>query len=110
MADIDYNQLLKDMLNAMKQSLTDDWSNAQPYVKAEVNSFINNIKLIGELKLTGKITEEKARLYLEMQKSTMRIVLLTIDGLTIIAVENAINAAINVVKNTVNTAIGWAIL
>ena len=110
MADIDYSQLLKDMLAAMKQSFTNDWNDAQPYAKAELNSFVDNIKLINRLKSDGKITEEKAKLYLEMQKGSMRIVLLTIDGLTILAVENAINAALDVVRNTVNTAIGWTIL
>jgi hypothetical protein len=40
----------------------------------------------------------------------MRIVLLTIEGLGILAVEAAINAAIDVVRSSVNTALGWAIL
>jgi hypothetical protein len=58
----------------------------------------------------GKITEEQAKLYVEIQKSSTRVVLLIIEGLGILANESAINTAIDIVKSTVNTAIGWAIL
>ena len=60
--------------------------------------------------MKGKITEEQARLYIDIQKNSMRIVLLTIEGLGILAVEAAINAAIDVIRSTVNTALGWRIL
>ena len=40
----------------------------------------------------------------------MQTVLLTIEGLGIVAVQNAINAALSVVKDTVNTAIGFTLL
>ncbi|HKZ47063.1 MAG TPA: hypothetical protein VJ202_06760 [Thermodesulfobacteriota bacterium] len=40
----------------------------------------------------------------------MLSVFLTVEGLGIIAVEEAINAAMAVVRSTINTAIGWSIL
>lgn len=98
------------MANAAKGQLLNHWKEAKPYAEKEIQSFAGNIQLIAELKLEGKITEEQARLYLDIQKSSMRIVLLTIEGLGILAVEAAINAAIDVVRTTVNTAIGWTIL
>lgn len=110
MATINYNQLLQDMLSAVKGQLKDHWNEARPYAEKELKSFTENIKLIAKLKLQGKKNEEKARLYIDIQKSSMRIVLLTIEGLGILAVEAAINAAIDVIKSTVNTAIGWSIL
>ena len=66
--------------------------------------------MISQLKLEGKINEEQAKLYIEIQKSSVRIVLLTIEGLGILAVEAAINAALDIVKTTVNKTIGWSIL
>ncbi|MBL7790312.1 MAG: hypothetical protein JNL75_10830 [Chitinophagales bacterium] len=108
--EINYSQLTKDMLEAAKGVLTTQWKEVKPFAEKEMKSFAENIKLIAKLKAEGKITEEQALLYLDIQKSTMRVVLLTIEGLGILAVENAINEAINAIKSTVNKAIGWEIL
>lgn len=110
MAAIDFDALLKSMIGAAKEKLVEHWTDAKPYAEKELKSFTENIKLIAALQLQGKITEEKAKLYLEIQKSSMRIVLLTIEGLGILAVEAAINAAIDVIRSTVNTALGWSVL
>ena len=45
-----------------------------------------------------------------MKRNTAQIVLLTIEGLGIITVEKAINAAMKVVKDTVNEALDFALL
>jgi hypothetical protein len=66
--------------------------------------------MIGEMKLKGEITEEQARLQMNIQRNSMQVVLLTVEGLGKLAVESAINAAIGVIKTAVNTAIGWSIL
>lgn len=108
--DIDYAQLVKNMLEATKGLLNSHWKEVKPFAEKEIKSFVENIKLIAKLKAEGKITEEQALLCLDIQKSTMRVVLLTIEGLGILMVENAINGAINAVRSTVNKAIGWRIL
>lgn len=110
MAELDFGKLVKDMTGAIKGPLIDHWKEAKPYAEKEAKSFAENIKLIAKLKLTGKINEEQAKLYIDIQKNSMRIVLLTIQGLGILAVEAAINAAIDIIKGTVNTALGWSIL
>ena len=110
MADIDFPKMIRDMIEAAKGQLTNHWKEAKPYMENETRAFAENIKLVAKLKLAGSISEEQARLYIEIQKNSMRIVLLTIEGLGILAVEAAINAAIDVVRSTVNTALGWAIL
>ncbi len=110
MASINFDKLIKDMLSATKGKLANHWNEVKPYAEKEVNSFAENIKLIAELKIQGKITEDQAKLYIDIQKSSMRIVLLTIEGLGILAVEAAINAAIDVIRSTVNNALDWTIL
>lgn len=110
MADINFSQLVKEMLNAAKEPLIAHWNEAKPLAEKEFKAFAENIKLIAKLKIAGDITEEQAKLYLEIQKGSIRIFLLTVKGLGILAVESAINAAISMVKNTVNTALGWNIL
>ena len=108
--NLNYEQLVKDMLNASKSALKKHWKEAEPYAEQQFKSFLQNIQMISDLKLRGEISEEKARLQMNIQKNSMQIVFLTIEGLGILAVEAAINAALDVVKGTVNTAIGWTIL
>ena len=107
---INVQEILKKMVGAAKVVLNDHWKEVEPFAKQEFKSFAQNLQLIGKLKLKGEISLEQAKYYLEIQKSSIRIILLTIKGLGIIAVENAINAAINIVRDTVNKTIGWALI
>ncbi len=107
---INISEVLGEMLKAVEGVLKKNWKDVKPFAEQEFKSFTENLQLINRLKSEGKITKKQAKLYVEIQKSSVRIVLLTIEGLGILAVENAINAAIKVVKKTVNTAIGWTIL
>ena len=45
-----------------------------------------------------------------MKKNTLEIALLTIEGLSLIAVEQAINAALNIVKDAVNTTLNFTLI
>ncbi len=108
--ELNYNQLTKDMLNAAKKILSKHWKEAKPFAEIQFESFAQNIKMIAEMKLKGEITEEQARLHMKIQKNSIQIVLLTIEGLGILAVEETINAAIGIIRDTVNKVIGWKIL
>lgn len=110
MENLDINKLLEDMLNAAKGEFNNYWKEVKPYAETEFKSFVENLALIGRLKLQGKMTEEKALIHIDMQKNSMRMVFLTIEGLGLLTIQNAINAVIDVIKSTVNTAIGWTIL
>ena len=109
-SDINFADLIRDMSAAAKDVLVKQWKEVKPFAEMQLKTFAQNIKMIGELKLKGTITEEKAKLHLAIQKESARTVLLTIEGVGLVAAENAINAAISVVKTTVNKAIGWSIL
>lgn len=104
------SQLGKDILGAFKGVLTKKWPDIKEYGEAEAKKLAQTLVMIEALKVAGKINEEQATLHIEIQKNATRTVLLTLEGLGILAVEAAINAALNVVKNTVNTAIGFALL
>jgi hypothetical protein len=58
----------------------------------------------------GKITESRAKSLVQMQKDSMIAVLAAIKGIELLTVEEAINAAISVVREAVNKAIGFALL
>jgi hypothetical protein len=107
---MDFSTLLPDMLNAAKAPLAKQWKQAKPYAEAQLQSFIQSMERIAVLKLEGSITEEQARLLVNMHKRSMITVFLTIKGLGLLAIESAINAALGVARDTINTAIGWKIL
>ncbi len=107
---IDTSKLAEDMLNAAKGILTKQWPEITNYAETETKKIAESIAAIERMKLAGKITEEKARLQLDIQKNATRTVLLTVEGIGIVTAEQAINAALNVVRDTVNKAIGWTLL
>ena len=76
----------------------------------ESKKLAESLVMIERLKLAGKITEEQAKLHFEIQKNASRTVLLALEGLGLIAVEQAINSAIAVLRDSVNTALGFSLL
>lgn len=104
------SQLSKEILGAFKGVLTKKWPDIREYGEAESKKLAQTLIMIEALMASGKINEEQASLHLEIQKNATRTVLLTLEGLGILAVEAAINAALGVVRGAVNTAIGFALL
>lgn len=107
---LNVSQLGKDILGAFKGALTEKWPDIKDYAEAEAKKMAQTLVMIEALKLSGKINNEQANLHVEIQKNATRIVLLTLEGLGVLAVEAAINAALGVVKDTVNSALGFALL
>ena len=68
------------------------------------------IAFIEAQRALNAMSEDRARMHLEMQKNTASSVLLTLEGLSALAVEVAINAALDVVRGTVNTAVGFVLI
>lgn len=110
MASINIAGIVKDMLAAAKPVLEGYWKEVKPFVEKESKSFAQNLAMIAKLKIQGKMTREEALLHIEIQKNSFRTVLTAVQGLGLLAVENALNAAIGVIRKAVNTAIGWTLL
>lgn len=110
MSNIDISALLTNMLNAAKEPLLKKWSEASGYAESEFKKIGEAILFIEKQRLLGKMTEEQAKLHLEMQKNASRAILLAIEGLGILAVEAAINAALSVIRETVNTALKFPLI
>ncbi len=107
---LDATKLGKDILAAFNGTLADKWPDIQDYAEAEAKKLAQTLVMIETLKVSGKINKEQAALHLEIQKNATRMVLMTIEGLGILAAEAAITSALNVVKDSVNTAIGFTLL
>jgi hypothetical protein len=110
MADIDADTLLNKMLEAVKKSLEKNWPQVRDLATSEFKKFAQNIEDIKAMKKRRSITKQQAVLQLDIQKNSIKTVLLTEEGLGLLAVEAAINAALDAVRTIVNKAIGWALL
>lgn len=104
------HNLLPQMLEAAHGVLRDQWPEVQRYAESELRDIAEEIARIEGLLLRGDINEDQARILLNMKKNTTVTVLLSIEGLTLLAAEEAINAAMDVVKDTVNTALKFTLL
>ncbi len=104
------SQLGKDMLAAFSGKLKDQWPDIKDYAKTEAKKLAETLVMIEKLHIAGSITDEQAKLHLDIQKNSTRIVLLALEGLGLLAVEAAINAALDVVKNAVNTALDFTLI
>ncbi len=107
---INVADLAAKMLTAFSDELSDKWPEIKSYAEAETKKLAENFVLIEKLLITGEINEQQAKLHHDIQKNATRTVLLTVEGLGIVAVEQAINAAMDALKDTVNTALNFTLL
>ncbi len=110
MAKLNTAELTKAMLAAFKGQLNAKWPGIRTYGEAEMKKMAQTLAMIEKLSAAGSITPEQARLYVEIQKNSVRMVVLTLEDMGLLAVEAAINAALGAVRKAVNTALGFALL
>jgi hypothetical protein len=102
--------LVKEMLAAAKGEVAEKWPEVKVYAEAEAKKLAHTLVMIEKLKVSGRISKKQADILLDMQKQTSRVVLLTIEGLSLLAAEAAVNAAIKSIRDAVNDAIGWRLI
>ena len=107
---LDVGTLAAQMLGAALPILKKDAQDAESFAKTEFTKIAQTIVSIGEQVAAGQINQQQAGLLLDMQTSASRNVLLALQGLALLAAEEAINAALAVVKTAVNTALGFALI
>jgi hypothetical protein len=107
---LDVESLAKLMSDAAVRVLRKEWPAVGRYAETEFRKLGETVKLIAEQTAAGQISVEEAALLLDMQKNAMRSVLLTVEGIGILAAEQAINAALDAARAPINAAVGWAIV
>jgi hypothetical protein len=108
--NIDVDRLVQDMAAAAATILKTRWPDVKSYAETEFRKIGETIALIAREWARGEITEEQATLLLDMQKGASRSVMITVEGMAVVAAEQAINAAFDSVRRTVNAAIGFALI
>jgi hypothetical protein len=102
--------MAKDMLHAALPILKQDAPGIAAFAEGEFKKIAQQLVTIESELHEGQINQEQAKILIEMQKSASRVVLLTAKGLSMLTVEKALNAALDVVRTAVNTAAKVAIL
>lgn len=107
---LNVSQLAKEMTAVFIGSLKDKAPDIQRYAAREARKLAQRLAKIEKSVLAGMIDEDEARLQLDIQKNATQIILLKIEGLERLAVEQAINSALNVVIDMVNPKLRLALL
>lgn len=100
----------KQMINAAKGVVGDKWPATKDYFESESKIFATRLAMIVKMRNANLISEDRARQHVAFQTTAWETVLLAVDGLSQLLVEQALNAAIKVVRDAVNTAIGFVLL
>jgi hypothetical protein len=115
MPALDVQALGTQMLGAALPILKQGAADIETFAKNEFAMIAQRIVSIGEQLAEGKaglpggINEQQAQLLFDMQKNASRSALITAEGLGLVTAEAAINAALDVVRAAVNTALGIAL-
>lgn len=110
MSSIDIDAIGKDIFNAAEGVVKDKWPKTKKYFEAESKAFAARMATIVQLRKDGVISEDRAKEHVRMQKESWETVLLAVEGLNQLMVEEALNAGIKIIRDTINKAIGFALL
>lgn len=105
---MDANDLTDQMLTAAKGLAGTIWSQMQSYALPELQKIAIQIAAIAEHHADYTVAGAKALLDMQVKASIGVIVAMT--TLTLLAVQDAINAILDAVRGFVNGAIGFALL
>ena len=104
--NLNTNKVVTDMVQASSEALLTGGTQAVQYATHEYAQFIADIEHVQKMAEEGTITNEVAQALVDQHKLSMQAVLLTVEGLGVVMVQNAINAALNVLKGALTTALG----
>lgn len=111
--DLNISKVVTDMLQAALPFRSKGGQKASSYAANEFQQYIVNLRHIQEMTEAKdpkiKITPEEAQFLSDQYKMSMQAVLLAIEGLGVIAVQQAINAAVDVLNKALETVVSGGI-
>jgi hypothetical protein len=109
MSNINVDAVAGEAAQKIIQVLSGAGKNVAGYAQAEAKKLATSAAEIAALRASGQITDEEARLHLDIQKHASRAVLMAIQGISILAAEEAINAALTIIGTALNKATGLSL-
>lgn len=110
MSQINVASLAQSMLVAVAQVLRAHWNDVRPFAETEMQKLAATAAQIEAGHAAGTINDVQAKILLRMQANASQSVLTAVETVGMIAAQDAINAAIQVLTSAVNTAIGIVVL
>ena len=107
---LDISQIVGQMLNAALPILTQGGADVGDYAKTEFDKIAKRIEYIAEQTALQKLSVDEAKILLQMQANLTKSALLVVEGLGDIVIEQAVNAALGVVRSVVNGALGFGLI
>lgn len=98
------------ILAAAKTSFGSKFGLIKHFLKDESEKLAITLRMIIAASASGEISKTEAKILLNQQKIAASAVLTSAEGMTAVAVQAAINAALKVVKDFVNGKLGFALL
>jgi len=99
--DININEIVADMMSAIKGSVNQDW----PLVRSSVDTYFSlrkqRLELLANMRISHQITEEFFNLRIQDEKSILESELHSINVMSKVMSQNAANAAIDVFHKAV---------
>ena len=107
---IDVETLSRQMLAAALPILKTNAIDAEGFASVEFKKIAETTASIEQMLLAEQINQQQAQLLFDMQKGASRSVLLALKGLALLTAEEAINAALDVVRSVVNAAVKFPLI
>jgi hypothetical protein len=105
MASIDAGKLVAEMGSAAAKVLKEKWPAVRSFTETELRKIAETVLSIEAGVAAGTTTAADAQVLLDMQSNAARAVLLAAEGMSALAAEQAINAALDVAKAALNAAL-----
>lgn len=97
------------MVDAGKTAFGEDWAVAKEFAEAEFRTLGARLETIAEQTAKGMHPAVAKSLFRAQVRTAIQIIAGS-TALTVLAVESAINAMLEIVKEALNTSIGFALL
>ncbi|MBR8174863.1 hypothetical protein [Burkholderia ambifaria] len=107
---MDWGNVLNDMLAAAKKAAGNEWPTLSDYAQHEFQTLADIAARIKIRKDSGNLSEIDAEFMVGQYKAAAQSVLYAVQGMSKIVIQNAWNAAMDVLRTALNTATGWSLL
>lgn len=108
------NNSIGDLVTAMTKaavgSLGTSAAEVAATAKSEFEKIAQTVQTISAKFATGDLTPAGATILFEMQKTSASSALLELEGMSELAVQNAINAALDIAKDGFNKIVGFSLI
>lgn len=106
------SNVLEDMMAASKESFGDSWDDIKDLAQVEFKTILHRLNDIAKsvLDKNNSVNKRTARYLVKSQVQLATQAIVAVTTMTIVAVQKAINAALKVVKQAVNTSLGVVLL